>query len=151
MSAVDTYTESEISLPLDSLNQEGVIIHAIYFTSSRPEDIALTQYRQLMQVTSTTKTGIINANDANLLARREISLIGGAAEFTGPVVEDLVGTTEPYNVEDSLGIVATDNIFLAMNTENATLVGSVQFRAVMSRIKILPAAYAALVTNELSS
>lgn len=151
MSAVDTYTEQEISLPLDSLNQEGVLVHAIYFTSSRPELIPNAQYRQLMQVTTTTKTGIINANDANLLARREISVAGGVAEFSGPHVIDLVGEEGPYQESDNLGIVATDNIFVGMDTEAATLVGSVQFRAVMSRIKIQPAAYAALVTNELSS
>ena len=28
------YRDVEISLPLDSLNQEGVIIHAIYWTGS---------------------------------------------------------------------------------------------------------------------
>lgn len=151
MTGVDTYSQGEISLPLDSLNQEGVLVHAIYFTSSRPELIPAAQFRQLMQVTTTSKGQIVNANDANLLARREISVAGGVAEFSGPHVIDLVGSEGPYQEADNLGIVATDNIFVAMDTENATAVGNVEFRAVMSRIKIQPAAYAALVTNELSS
>lgn len=151
MTAVDTFTEAEISLPLDSLNQEGMLVHAIYFTSSRPELIPAAQYRQLMQVTTTEKGQIVNANDANLLARREVSVLGGVAEFSGPTVIDLVGSENPYSESESLGLVATDNIFLSMDTENATAVGNVEFRAVVSRIKIQPAAYAALVTNELSS
>ena len=33
-SGANTYTEQEVSLPLDSLNQEGVLVHAVYFTST---------------------------------------------------------------------------------------------------------------------
>lgn len=149
-----TYSDVEISLPLDSLNQEGIIIHAVYWTSS---DVTfggnLNAYSRIqMQLTSTAKTAMVGANDANLLGRREIVITGGAGEFSGPHVIDLVGEEGPYQASDNLGIVATDNLFLGgVMTSNQSADKSVQFRAVCSRVKLSAAAYAALVTNELSS
>ena len=70
-SAIDTYTSTEISLPLDSLNREGVLVHAVYFTSDEPERILNASSNIRMQVTSTAKTQIVGANDANLIALQE--------------------------------------------------------------------------------
>lgn len=148
------FAETEISLPLDSLNREGIIVHAVYWTSS---DVSfggnVNAYSRIqMQLSSTTKDSMIGSNDANLIARREIVITGGAAEFSGPHVIDLVGTTEPYQSDDVMAIVATDNLFLGgIMTSNQASDKSVQFRAVCSRVKLTADAYAALVTNELSS
>jgi len=149
---VDTYTQIEISLPLDSLNREGIQVHAIYFTSSHPNRTPAAQSTIEMQVTSTTKDAIVGANDANLLGHREIVIIGGAAEFSGPHVVDLIHNTDSYDGLMNLGIVATDNLFLGLDSNNqiATL-ADCQVRCVASRIKMEAGAYAALVTNELSS
>lgn len=150
-SALNTYTESQISAPLDSLNREGLIVHAIYFTSSDPDRTPGTYSDIRMQVTSTSKTGIVSANDANLLARREVAIVGGAAEFSGPHVIDMIANTDSYSSEMNLGIVATDNLYFAISSRNQASVRAAQFRAVCSRIKLSADAYAALVTNELSS
>ena len=105
-----------------------------------------------MQLTSTSKTGMVGANDANLIARREVVIVGGAAEFSGPHVIDLVGEEGPYSEDDNLMIIATDDCFLGgLLTSNQTADKTVEFRMVCSRIKLESAAYAALVTNELSS
>ena len=150
-SAPSTYTQTEISLPLDSLNREGIIVHAIYYSGEEPERVpnALSQIR--MQVTTTSKTQIVGANDANLLSRQEKYVMGGAAEFSGPHMIDVIASNEPYQVADNLGLVATDNLFLAIQGTNQAAAKSCQFRAVCSRIKLSADAYAALVTNELSS
>ena len=149
--AADTYTQEEISLPLDSLNREGILVHAVYWTTSDPSRVvnALSDIR--CQLTSTSKTGIVGANDANLISRREIVITGGAAEFSGPHIVDFVGSESPYQVSDNLGLIATDNVFLAVEGRNQTLPRTAQFRMVCSRIKLSADAYAALVTNELSS
>ena len=151
MSAIDTYTSQEISLPLDSLNREGILVHAVYFTSDEPERVLNASSNVRMQVTSTVKTAIVGANDANLLALQEKWMFGGAAEFSGVTVIDAVSSNEPYQVSDNLGLIATDNVFLALDSFNQTAVKSVQFRMVCSRISLSADAYAALVTNELSS
>ncbi len=150
-SGVDTFTQLEISLPLDSLNREGVLVHAVYFTSDEPERILNASSNVRTQVTSTSKTAIVGANDANLIALQEKWMFGGAAEFSGITVLDAVSSNEPYQIADNLGIIATDNCFLALNSFSQTAVKSVQFRMVCSRIKMSSDAYAALVTNELSS
>lgn len=150
-SGVDTYTSTEISLPLDSLNREGVLVHAVYFTSDEPERILNASSNVRMQVTSTAKTAIVGANDANLIALQEKWMFGGAAEFSGITVLDAVSSNEPYQISDNLAIVSTDNVFLALNSFSQTAVKSVQFRMVCSRVQLTADAYAALVTNELSS
>ena len=148
---INTYEQTEISLPLDSLNQEGVVVHAVYFTSSLPERVPAVQSIVELQLTSTSKTAIINANDSNLLGHREIVMAGGAAEFSGPHVVDMIQNTDSYQGDMNLGLVATDNLFLSIDTENQAAVKACQVRVVCSRIKLQSAAYAAMVTNELSS
>jgi len=149
-----TFAQSEISLPLDSLNREGILVHAVYWTSS---DVSFggnfNAYSRIqMQLSSTSKTTMIGANDANLIARREIVVVGGAGEFSGPHVVDFIGEEGPYDTGDNLMIIATDNVFLGgVTTSNQTTNKSVQFRMVCSRIRLSADAYAALVTNELSS
>ncbi|AXH78964.1 MAG: hypothetical protein [Circular genetic element sp.] len=147
----NTYTANEISLPLDSLNQEGVLVHAVYFTSSEPEQVPNQRTGVTLEVSATSKTGLIGANDANLIARRQLFVSGGAAEFSGPHVVDFIGSTAPYQESDNLMIVATDNVFFAIKGINNTAAASGQFRMVCSRVKLDAAAYAALVTNELTS
>jgi hypothetical protein len=148
------FQQQQISLPLDSLNQEGILVHAAYWTSS---DVSfggnLNAYSRIqMQLTSTSKTNMVGANDANLIARREIVIVGGAAEFSGPHVIDLLGEEGPYQADDNLMIIATDDAFLGgITTSNQVTDKEIQVRLVCSRIKLTASAYAALVTNELSS
>ena len=97
-SAANTYTQAEISLPLDSLNQEGVLVHAVYFTSTEPERVVNAKTVCALQVSSTSKTDIVGANDANLIARRQLIVLGGAAEFSGPNIIDLIGQDAPYTI-----------------------------------------------------
>ena len=148
---VDTFTQAEISLPLDSLNQEGVLVHAVYWTVSDPARVANTLSDIRCQLTSTSKTAIVGANDANLISRRETAITGGAAEFSGPHIIDFIGSETPYQESDNLMLIATDNVFLAVEGRNQTLARGAQFRMVCSRVKLDAAAYAALVTNELTS
>jgi hypothetical protein len=147
----NTFTQTEISLPLDSLNQEGILVHAVYFESSSPELVPGLSSRVNLQVTATNKTALVGANDANLIAQRTLVTSGGAAEFSGPHVIDFIGQDAPYQESDNLMIVATDNVFFAIQCANQGAAKSGTFRMVCSRVKLDAAAYAALVTNELSS
>ena len=150
-SAIDTYTQLEISMPLDSLNQEGIVVHAVYWTSSEPSSAPGASSKLNMQLCSTSQTGITNANNANLISRRELVITGGVAEFSGPHVLDFIGSTGPYQEQDNLMLIATDNVFLAVDSLAQLATKSVHFRMVCSRIKLTSSAYAAMVTNELSS
>jgi len=151
-SGANTYTQEEISLPLDSLNQEGILVHAVYFESSSPDLVAGPAYSRVnVQVTATSKTALVGANDANLIAQRTLVTACGAAEFSGPHVIDFIGEQGPYAEDDNLMIVATDNVFFAIQGANQTAASEGTFRMVCSRVKLESAAYAALVTNELSS
>ncbi len=148
---IDAFEQVQISSPLDSLNREGLLVHAVYFESSTPDSVPAVQSRLTMQLTSTSKTAMVGANDANLLAARQIQITGGAAEFSGPHVIDMIHNTDSYSDKIVLGIVATDDLFLAIDSNNQAAVKGCNFRAVCSRVKLTADAYAALVTNELSS
>lgn len=147
----NTFTEVQISAPLDSLNREGLLVHGVYFTGSQPDSVPAVTSLIHMQLTTTSKTGRAPANDANLLASREIITVGGAAEFSGPHIVDFIGQDAPYQSTDILGIVATDDLFLSIFGSNQTAAKGCEVRVVASRIRLEASAYAALVTNELSS
>lgn len=148
--AADTFTQIQISAPLDSLNQEGLLIHAVYFSGNEPERIANAESSVFYQLTATSKTGRVFVNDANLIAAQQKICYGGAAEFSGPHVLDLLGGNEPYSTDMNLMVVATDDLFLAVQGFGQTAAKSCQVRIVASRIRLTASAYAALVTNELS-
>jgi hypothetical protein len=149
--AVDTYTQLSISAPLDSLNQEGLLIHAVYFSGDDPARVPAAESSIFYQLTSTNKAARVGVNDANLISGQQKIVLGGAAEFSGPHVIDLITSNDAYQVSDNLMVVATDDLFLAIQGFGQTAVRSVQVRIVCSRIKLTASAYAALVTNELSS
>ena len=109
-SAADTYTQVQISAPLDSLNREGLLIHAVYFTTSQPDSVPALQSIVECQVTSTSKANIVQANDANLLAYRESVIVGGAAEFSGPHIHDLVSNTDSYEPSMQLGKIGRAHV-----------------------------------------
>lgn len=148
--AADTYTQVQISAPLDSLNQEGLLIHAVYFSGDEPARVLNAESSVFYQLTSTSKTARVFVNDANLIAGQQKIISGGAAEFSGPHLIDLLTSTSPYQADDNLMVVATDDLFLAIQGFNQTAARSCQVRIVCSRIKLTASAYAALVTNELS-
>ena len=151
-SAADTYTEVQISAPLDSLNREGLLVHAAYFSGQEPERLANATSQVKLQVTSTSKTAIVGANDANLLASQQKTITGGAAEFGALTVVDQIGSNAPYQVTDNLGLVATDDLFFAIEGVGGQAgAKQAQVRLVCSRVELTADAYAALVTNELSS
>ena len=148
---IDTFTQVQISAPLDSLNQEGLLIHSVYFSGDEPGRVPNANSQVRMQVTATSKTAIVGVNDANLISGQSKVISGGAAEFSGPHLIDLVGSNAPYQETDNLGLVATDDLFFAIEGVNQTAPRAGAVRIVASRIKLESAAYAALVTNELSS
>ena len=148
----DTYTQVQISAPLDSLNQEGLLVHAAYFSGQEPERLVNAISQVKLQVTATSKTGIVGVNDANLIASQQKTITGGAAEFGGLTIVDQVGSNAPYEVTDVLGIVATDDLFFGIEGVGGQAGAKAgQVRLVCSRIRLTASAYAALVTNELSS
>ena len=151
-SAADTFTEVQVTAPLDSLNREGLLVHAAYFGGQEPERLANAISQVKLQVTSTSKTGIVGVNDANLIAAQQKTIVGGAAEFSGLTVVDMVGGNNPYSTADVLGIVATDDLFFGIEGVGGQAgAKQAQVRLVCSRIRLSADAYAALVTNELSS
>jgi hypothetical protein len=150
-SAIDTFTTQQISLPLDSLNQEGILVHGVYFSGSEPDRVPMANSFLDFQLTSTRKTAMVGANDANLVGFQQRVTTGGVAEFSGPHIIELIGSQAPYQVSDNLMLVATDDLFLSIKGLNQTGVAGCQVRVICSRVKLTASAYAALVTNELSS
>ena len=96
------YTQTQISLPLDSLNREGVLVHAVYFSGQEPERILDATSQVKLQVTSTSKTAIVGANDANLIASQQKTIVGGTAEYSALTLVDQIGSNMPYSISAEL-------------------------------------------------
>ena len=86
-----------------------------------------------------------------MIASQQKTIVGGTAEYSALTLVDQIGSNMPYSVEDNLMIIATDDCFLGIQGVNQNTVKQAQMRMVCSRIRLSADAYAALVTNELSS
>ena len=148
--AAATFTETEVDLNLDPLNNEVFVVLAANLDASFPEAIAGVTTAVRAQVTTTSQTGIIPLSSPKIIAKlnQEIKANGftdGGVGFTSAALE-----TPPSTLE-YIAIIATNNFFLGVEgvgnlnakTGNCKLWGY--------RARADPSVYAALVQSELLS
>lgn len=149
-SAATTFTETEVDLNLDPLNNEVFVVLAANLDCSFPEALAGTTTGVRCQVTTTSQTGIIPLSSPKTIAKlnQQIQASGfadGGVGFTNAAME-----TPPSTLE-YIAIIATNNFFLGVEgvgnlnakTGNCKLWGY--------RARADPSVYAALVQSELLS
>ena len=82
-SAPNTYTQEEISLQLDVLNNEIFVVLAIDLNPAAPDAIAAVDTAMTAQVSSTSQAGIVSLANTNVLAVSERCLL-----YTSPSPRD---------------------------------------------------------------
>lgn len=149
-SAANTYTQEEIALQLDVLNNEIFVVLAIDINVTPPDAIAATNTATGSSVTSTSQTALANLSNTNCLAtsRDFIQAAGfadGGVAFSRAALESYTGDL------DYLGLIATNNFFVQIvGTNNGTAKG-VEGRVWGYRAKADAQTYAALVQSEVLS
>jgi len=149
-SAPNTFTEEQINLSLDVLNNEVFVVVAIDLDPGSPDAIAATDTSTSCQVTSTSKTGNVQLDDSNCLAHTS-KAIRAAGFVDGGVAFTQTGLLTPPANLDYIGIIATDNFFVGINSAGNLAAKTVNGRVWGYRARADAATYAGLVQSEVLS
>ena len=149
-SAANTFTQEEIALQLDVLNNEIAVVYAIDLDLTSPDAIAATDTQVTGAVTSTSRTTMPGLGDSNCLAqaRKDIRAAGMLDSGVGfqRAAESTYTGAVPY-----IGLIATNNFFVQIQGANNGFAKNCSGRLWMKRAKADASTYAALTQSEVLS
>ena len=151
--AVDGFVEQEINLSLNILDQEILAIYAVDADMSQPDaDVASASQDVTFSLTATTQTAVSNISEPTCIAAGQLSRKNDAgAGLLGDTVPLFQSSNTPVASDIPwIYLVATDNMYLQLDSNNAGTTKSANVRIWCQRMKADAATYAALVNSELA-
>ncbi len=149
-SAPNTYTQEEIALQLDVLNNEIFVVLAVDLNCAPPDAQAGVDSSTSAQVSSTTQANISNLGSTNILAVTERTIRAAGFVDSGVGFSHFSGET-PTAMLDYIGLIATNNFFFGIKGV-ANLAGKTASGRVWGyRARADASTYAALVQSEVLS
>ena len=148
-SALNTFTEATISLPLNSLDREVFVITGIIMDPGTPTSVPATQTDSILQLTRNTAGVIQTIADFNLISISIETINAGAAEFD--FFSKTYGNQIMQSGQDFVDVVATPNMSVAVQgTGNLGLLTS-NVRVYGYRARADSSVYSALIASELNA
>lgn len=149
-SAANTYTQEEIALQLDILNNEIFVVLAVDLNAAAPDAIAGVDTTTVCQVSSTSLTAIASLSNTNVLAVSERQIRAAGFADAGVGFEHFSGET-PTAMLDYIGLIATNNFFFALKGSANNVAKTASGRVWGYRARADASTYAALVQSEVLS
>lgn len=149
-SAANTFTEQQIDLQLDPLNNEVFVVQAINLDVSPPDCVAGTNTQSNGSISTTSRTAIGSIADSQVMAVANDFIRMDAGSIDGAAFSRTAGETPTADM-GYVAIIATDNAFLQVQGGNNTAAKTLTARVYGYRAKASAAVYAALVQSELLS
>ena len=150
-SAANTFTEAQVTLALDPLNQEVFVIQAINLDVSEPQSVAGSTTRTGGSVSTTSRTSLGSISDNNVVATARDTIVQNAGSLDGAAFSRNANESYQADGVDWIGIIATDDCFLQVEGANNTAAGTLAIKMYGFRAKMDAAGYAAMVQSELLS
>lgn len=149
-SALNTFTQSQINLTLDPLNNEVFVVLAVDLDVGAPSALAGVNTQSTMSVTTTSKTALPTLSDSQCMARVQ-SKIQAAGFADGGVGFMHTSPDSPTATLDYIAIIATNNMFVQI--QGAGNVGPISGagRVWGYRARADASTYGALVQSEVLS
>ena len=149
-SAVDTFTQEQVDLQLNPLDNEVFVVTAIDINAASPDVNTNLNSSTYASVSTTSRTTIGSIGDSNVLgiSQKDIKNDGiSAVAFTQFAPE-----TPTASGLDYVGIIATNDFFIQVLGFNNLVPKACQVRLYGYRAKATdPSVYAALVQSEMLS
>ena len=149
-SAANTFTQEQIALQLDVLNNEIFVVLAVDLDPGSPDATAGADSSISCQVTSTSQTGNVQLDDTNCIAHTS-KAIRGAGYVDGGVGFTQTGLLTPPASLDYIALIATNNFFVGINGAGNGGAKTVNGRVWGYRARADATTYAALVQSEVLS
>lgn len=149
-SGAATFTQKEIDLQLNPLDNEVFVVVAADLDPSAPQCIAGTNTQTAMSVSSTSLTAFGNINSSNVIANAVLDLRQDVGSVTGAPFSR-TSLDSPVAALDYIAIISTSQFFVqivGVNNTNA----QIGFGALWGyRARADASTYAALVQSEVLS
>ena len=148
--AANTFTQQEIALQLDVLNNEVAVILAVDLDVLPPDAQAGINTDTIASLTSTSQAGTANLANSNCFSVtrdsiRAAGFVDGGVAFTRKADSTYTGDL------DYIGIIATNNFFVQLVGSQNLAAKRVNGRVWLYRAKADASTYAALVQSEVLS
>ena len=148
-SAIGTFTESTVSLPLNSLDREVFVITGILMDPATPSSVLGTQTTSTLQLTRQTATGVLDFGDFNLVAISSDSINGGVAEYD--FFNKTYGNQLQETGTDYVDVIATPNMYVQVVGANNVAPLTSSIRVYGYRAQADSSVYSALIASELNA
>jgi len=149
-SGTNTFTQSQINLTLDPLNNEVFVVLAVDLDPAPPSALAGTNTQSTMTLTTTSKTAVPNISDSQVLARAQRQIVAAGFADSG-VGFSHVSPETPTGDLEYIGIIATNNVFVQIVGANNIGPLSGNGRMWGYRARADASTYGALVQSEVLS
>ena len=148
-SAANTFTQLSVDLILDPLNREVFIVQGIDMDLTPPDCVIGTNTNVAAALTTTSQTQMVRLSNSNCLSSALDSIRMDAAGFGVPFSRNSSDVI-PAGLE-YIGIIATNDFFVAVEGANNTVQKSVSGKLYGYRAQASADIYAALVQSEVLS
>jgi hypothetical protein len=148
--APNTFTQAQIDLQLNPLDNEVFVVYAIDLDSEVPDAIAATNTAITAALTTTSRTTMPDLSDSACLAVKQTRI--RAAGFVDGGVGFTTGSNEsPATQLEYLGIIATNDFFIQVEGQNNLVAHNMTGKLYGVRARADASVYAALVQSEVLS
>ena len=149
-SAANTFTQGQVDLQLNPLDNEVFVVQAVNLDCLDPDNVAGTSTAIQCSVSTTSRTALGGLSVSSVIATQRLNIRQDAGSITGvPFATQSMET--PPSTLDYIAIISTNDFFVQIQgTGNATA-KNVQGRLYGYRAKADAATYAALVQSEVLS
>lgn len=149
--APNAYTQAQIDLQLNPLDNEVFVVEAVDINVDSPDAQAGIDSGSRGSLSSTSRTSIGRLNDSNVFATssdniRAAGFVDGGVGFQSTSPDSATASSLEY-----IAVLATDNFFCAVKGTNNVGAKTMRFKVFGYRAKASSATYAALVQSELLS
>lgn len=149
-SAANTFTQEEVALQLDVLNNEIFVVLAIDLDLSSPDAVAAMNTDVTAMITTTSQTATTSLANTNTLATSSKAI--RAAGFVDGGVGFQRAAESSYSGDIGyIGLIATNNFFIQVQGANNAGAKTASGRVWGYRAKADASTYAALVQSEVLS
>jgi hypothetical protein len=146
----NTFTQEEVALQLDVLNNEIFVVLGVDLDVANPDAIAGTDTATRASVTATTQTGVSNLSNTNCIATAREAIRAGGFVDSGVGFTRAAESTVLGNV-DYISLIATNNFFVQVLGSANLAAKDVTGRLWGYRARADASTYAALVQSEVLS
>ena len=142
---IDTFTQEEIALQLDVLNNEIFVVLAVDLNVEEPDEGGALRGKTTGAISSTRQTAMVRLDNTNCIATAQEVVFPSGATFTTSA-----GEAYPAGL-DYIALISTNNFFAMVQGDNNTSTKDMQGRVWGYRARADSSTYAALVQSEILS